>query len=355
MSFLHQAKVRGLRRDLSSGTLITMIVTKTPLRISFLGGGTDLPEFYLEEEGAVLSSTIDKAVYVTVHDRFEPDYRLSYTQTEICGSVDEMNHGIFRSVLKRHAPDLKEGRGLDLFSVADVPHGTGLGGSSSFTVGLIHALRAHLEDGGQKRSFTPEELADEACRTEIEELREPIGKQDQYVAAFGGMLFIRFQPSGQIQVERLNVAGSMKEKLEKSVMLFYTGISRSASGVLREQRDRIKTIRPELREMKALAEKLKVTLETGSSVSKVGHLLHEGWKLKRGWASGISSGQVDQWYERALMAGASGGKIVGAGGGGFLMVIAEPDAQPRIRAELKELKQLPVAFANEGSRIVFTD
>jgi D-glycero-alpha-D-manno-heptose-7-phosphate kinase len=332
-----------------------MIVTRTPFRISFLGGGTDLPEFYLEEEGAVLSSTIDKAVYVTVHDRFEPDYRLSYTQTEICGSVEEIKHGIFKSVLKRHAPDLKKGRGLDLFSVADVPHGTGLGSSSSFTVGLIHALRAHLEEGGLKRDFTPEELAVEACKTEIEELREPIGKQDQYVAAFGGMLFIRFDPSGAVKVERLNLSAQMKAKLQNSVMLFYTGISRSASGVLREQRDRIKTIRPELREMKNLAEKLKVTLEQESSVSKVGHLLHEGWKLKRGWASGITSSQVDQWYERALMAGAAGGKIVGAGGGGFLMIVAEPDKHEGIRRELKELKQLPIAFSDQGSRIVFAD
>ncbi|RYZ68357.1 MAG: hypothetical protein EOP05_16490, partial [Proteobacteria bacterium] len=226
-----------------SGTLNSMIVTRTPLRISFLGGGTDLPDFFREEEGAVLSSTIDKAVYVTVHDRFEPDYRLSYTQTEICGSVDELEHGIFRSVLKRHAPDLKQGRGLDLFSVADVPHGTGLGGSSSFTVGLIHALRAHLEDGGKKRDFTPEELAAEACRTELEDLREPIGKQDQYVAAFGGMQFIRFSPSGSVHVERLSLPGDMRARLEQSVMLFYTGVARSASGVLREQRDRIKTIR----------------------------------------------------------------------------------------------------------------
>lgn len=332
-----------------------MIVTRTPFRISFLGGGTDLPDFFREEEGAVLSCTIDKAVYVTVHDRFESDYRLSYTQTEICGSVDELNHGIFRAVLKRHAPDLKQGRGLDLFSVADVPHGTGLGGSSSFTVGLLHGLRAHLEEGGRKSEFTPEELADEACQIELEDLGEPIGKQDQYVAAFGGMLFIRFDPSGKVHVERLNLSPAMRSKLEQSVMLFYTGVSRSASGVLREQRDRIKTLRPELREMKKLAEKLKVSLESGASVSNVGHLLHEGWKLKRGWASGISSNQVDQWYERALLAGASGGKIVGAGGGGFLMVIAEPDVQPRVRDELKELKQLPITFSDSGSRIVYRD
>lgn len=332
-----------------------MIVTKTPFRISFLGGGTDLPDFFAEEEGAVLSSTIDKSVYVTVHDRFEPDYRLSYTQTEIRGSVDAIEHGIFKSVLRNHGAGVKPGQGLDLFSVSDVPYGTGLGSSSSFTVGLIHGLRAHLEGTGGEQGFSAAELAEAACRVEIKDLREPIGKQDQYVAAFGGLLFIRFSPSGEVKVERLNVSAETKGKLESSILLFYTGISRSASRVLHEQRERIKTIRPELREMKKLAEKLKTELESGCSSSKVGHLLHEGWKLKRGWASGISSSQLDQYYERALMAGASGGKIVGAGGGGFLMVIAEPDKHERIRQELKELKTMPVAFSNEGSRLVFKD
>lgn len=328
-----------------------MIISRTPFRISFLGGGTDLPSFYREEEGAVLSTTIDKYMYITVNDRFDTSYRLAYSKTEICKSVDDIEHKIFHCVLKKYA-QLAEakngGRGLELLSMADIPSGTGLGSSSSFTVGLLHAMKAHV---GQFQSA--ESLAAEASRIEIEELLEPIGKQDQYAAAYGGLQYIRFLPSGEVSCEPVICSNDTKTMLQKSMLLFYTGMTRSASGVLSEQKSNTDRKRETLREMKNLAYRLKRVLESNGSIDDVGRLLHEGWMLKKTLATGISANQIDEWYERALKAGASGGKILGAGGGGFLMVLCEPEKQERVRRELGELRTIPVELESFGSRIIF--
>lgn len=328
-----------------------MIISRTPFRVSFLGGGTDLPSFYLEEEGAVLSTAINKYMHITINDRFDTSYRLSYSKTEICESVDKIEHKIFRCVLGKYAHLAQQrsgGRGLELLSMADIPSGTGLGSSSSFTVALLHAMKAHI---GQFQSA--EELAAEASHIEIEDLKEPIGKQDQYAAAFGGLQYIRFLPSGEVLAEPVICSKRTKQYLEASMMLFYTGMTRSASGVLAEQKSNTERKRETLREMKNLAYRLKKNLEAGEGMAKVGELLHEGWMLKKTLASGISATQIDEWYDRARAAGASGGKILGAGGGGFLMVLCDPAKQDKVREELKELRQVPVELESFGSRIIF--
>ncbi|MES2962645.1 MAG: GHMP kinase [Bdellovibrionota bacterium] len=328
-----------------------MIISRTPFRISFLGGGTDLPAFYNEEEGAVVSTTIDKYIYITINDRFDSTYRLGYSKTEICNSVDEIDHKIFKTVLKKYAPFAfakNGGRGLELLSMADIPSGTGLGSSSSFTVGLLHAMKAHI---GQFTSA--EDLASEASKIEIDDLREPIGKQDQYAAAYGGLQYIRFLPSGEVSVEPVICPSGTKKELESSMLVFYTGQTRSASGVLSEQKSNTDRKRETLREMRTLAAKMKEVLESGKPVAKAGELLHEGWMLKKTLASGISDPQIDQWYDRARRAGASGGKILGAGGGGFLMVLCEPSKQEAVRRELSELRTLDVGLESFGSRIIF--
>jgi D-glycero-alpha-D-manno-heptose-7-phosphate kinase len=328
-----------------------MIISRTPFRISFLGGGTDLPSFYREEEGAVLSTTIDKYMYITINDRFDPSYRLAYSKTEICKSVDEIEHKIFHCVLKKYAAMAEKrngGRGLEILSMADIPSGTGLGSSSSFTVGLLHALKAHI---GQFQSA--ESLAAEASQIEIEDLLEPIGKQDQYAAAYGGLQYIRFLPSGEVSCEPVICSRETKASLEQSILLFYTGMTRSASGVLSEQKSNTNQKRETLREMKNLAGRMKYALENHGSTTQVGELLHEGWMLKKTLASGISATQIDEWYERARRAGASGGKILGAGGGGFLMVVCEPAKQEMVRQELSELRAIPIAMESFGSRIIF--
>lgn len=328
-----------------------MIISRTPFRISFLGGGTDLPSFYEEEEGAVLSTTIDKYMYLTINDRFDESYRLAYSKTEICRNVEEIEHKIFRCVLMKYAHFARarnEGRGLEILSMADIPSGTGLGSSSSFTVGLLHAMKAHI---GQFQSA--EELAAEASRIEIEDLKEPIGKQDQYAAAYGGLQYIRFLPNGEVSVEPVICSAGMKQALQASILLFYTGMTRSASDVLAEQKSNTDRKRETLREMKKLAFRLKGALESGEGVARVGDLLHEGWMLKKTLASGISATRIDEWYERARAAGAYGGKILGAGGGGFLMVICDPEKRERVSQELKELRLVPVALESFGSRIIF--
>lgn len=322
-----------------------MIISRTPLRISFMGGGTDLASFYTLEEGAVISTTVDKYMYITVNNRFDASYRLSYSRTEICERLDQIEHPIFRAVLETHAPGRS---GLELISMADIPSGTGMGSSSSFTVGLIHALKAHL---GQ--SQTAEDLAREACRIEIEVLKEPIGKQDQYAAAKGGLQFIRFLPSGEVIADPVICSEKMVRELEQSLLLFFTGFSRNASDILREQKGNTRSKADILREMKAGAVRFKGILETSGRLENAGAVLHEGWQLKRGMASGISSGRIDEWYERGRAAGAWGGKILGAGGGGFLMFMCHPDRRLRIMQALPELRPFEVRFEKLGSRIIF--
>jgi len=335
-----------------------VIISRTPLRVSFLGGGTDLSDFYEQEEGAVLSTTIDKYIYITVNDRFDQSYRLSYSKTEICDDVAKIEHKIFRTVLGKYAAEARirnGGRGLELLSMADIPSGTGLGSSSSFTVALLHALKAHIG-----RFQSAEELASEASHIEIEDLREPIGKQDQYAAAYGGLQFIRFLPTGEVSAEPVICTRATKEALAQSMLVFYTGITRSAAGVLTEQKSNTSQKRETLRAMRDLAAGLRNILQEApggapKTMVRMGELLHEGWMLKKTLATGISASQIDQWYDRARAAGATGGKLLGAGGGGFLLVICDPEKQSRVRAELAELRPVQMGLESFGSRIIFVD
>ncbi len=328
-----------------------MVISRAPFRLSFLGGLTDLPSFFTGEEGATLTCAIKKYMYITVNERFDETYRVAYSKTEICETPDRIEHKIVRTVLSAYAPAAREqasGHGLEIMSMADIPAGTGLGSSSAFTVGLLQAMKAYL-------GFVPgpAALAAEAARIEIEECREPIGKQDQYAAAFGGLRYFRYLPSGEVIAEPLGGTEGTKRELEASILLFYTGITRSASAVIKEHKADPGWKRETLREMKKLADRGRRVIEENQPVSRFGELLHEGWSLKKSMASGISAPRIDEWYERARSAGAWGGKIMGAGGGGFLMIMVDPGRRAAVRQELAELRSVPVAFESFGSRVIF--
>jgi D-glycero-alpha-D-manno-heptose-7-phosphate kinase len=322
-----------------------VIISRTPFRLSFMGGGTDLPSFYKEEEGMVLSTALDKFMYITVNKRFDESYRLSYSKTEICQNVSQIEHPIFRTVLEKYAP---KDQGLEIISMADIPSGTGLGSSSSFTVGLLHAIKAHL---GQFQSA--EELASEASQIEIEDLKEPIGKQDQYAAAYGGFNITRFLPSGEVKVDPVITSEKTLRALEESTMVFYTGQTRSASKILTEQKENTSSKRDELRAMRDMVPKMAKMLENNESLKSFGEHLHEGWKIKKQMATGITTGAIDEHYQVAIKAGAWGGKILGAGGGGFLMFLCPPEKQARVKKELEMLRFVPTRFEKWGSRIIF--
>lgn len=321
-----------------------MIISRTPFRLSFAGGGTDLPSFYKEEEGAVLSTALNKYMYITVNKRFDETVRLSYSKTEIHDRVDEIEHPIFKNVLRTHCPQ----GGVEVISMADVPSGTGLGSSSSFTVGLLHALKGYL---GVFQ--TPENLAAEASDVEINQLKEPIGKQDQYIAAYGGLQFIRFHPSGEVYVDPIVCSTETRLRLEAATMLFFTGQTRSAKSVLREQNENTSAKRDTLRAMAQIAKKLKNVLETNQNLETFGKLLNDAWELKKSVASNVSNSEINSWYEQALKAGAWGGKILGAGSGGFLMIFCDPAKREKISRELKNLRPFDVQFENQGSKILF--
>ncbi|MDD4903819.1 MAG: GHMP kinase, partial [Candidatus Bipolaricaulis sp.] len=301
-----------------------MIISRTPLRISFVGGGTDIPAFYRDHEGAVVSTAIDKSIYLFVNPKFDRRIRVSYSITEVVDSVDELRHELVRESLK--AVGIRAG--IEIASISDVPaHGTGLGSSSAYTVGLLNALWAY-----QGKTVPAERLAREACEIEIERCGKPIGKQDQYIAAFGGMQFIRFQSNGQVAVDPVRVAPETKERLERSLLLLYTGIARESDAVLKEQganTRRGNANSKALVQMARMAHDLRAALEAGRP-EEMGELLHAGWQLKRQLANGITNPQIDAWYETARDRGAFGGKILGAGGGGFLLLYAPPERHERI-------------------------
>lgn len=321
-----------------------MIISRTPFRLSFAGGGSDLESFYKEEEGAVLSTALDKYMYITANHRFDHTIRLSYSKTEIHDNTEQIEHPIFKNVLQKYLPQ----GGVELISMADIPSGSGLGSSSSFTVGLLHALKGYLG-----KFQTAENLASEACDIEINQLHEPIGKQDQYIAAYGGLQFIRFMPNGETHVDPIVCSNDTRKRLEESCLLFFTGLTRNAKDVLMEQKSNTESKREELRNMVSIARKMKTVLEKDSKLESFGKLLNEAWQIKRSLASNISTTQIDEWYSRALKAGALGGKILGAGSGGFLMVFVEPALRGKVRQELKELRQFECGFDTQGSKIIF--
>lgn len=326
-----------------------MIISKTPLRISFVGGGSDLPEFSEEHGGAVLSTSIDKWIHVVVRRRFEGDLRISYSRTEIVESVNEVEHELVREALRMAGLP----RGLDILTLADVPsQGTGLGSSSAVTVGLLLALYGH--QGVYKSSF---ELAEEASEIEIGILKKPIGRQDQYAAAVGGLNFIEFlQHGGGVRVEPLITPPGTIARFHRSLLLFYTGRQRSASNVLAGQREAIQTgaATDTLVTMRDLAYEMRDRLGSGE-VEAIGPLLHSNWELKRSLADGVSDPDLDAYYETARQAGATGGKILGAGAGGFLLVVAPPEVQPQVRRALGQLREVPFRFSARGTQIEFLD
>ena len=321
-----------------------MIVVQTPLRISFLGGGTDFRGFYEREEGCVLSSAIDKYIFVIVKERFDKKIRVGYTRTEMVDNIDDVQHDLVREALRKTGITQR----IEVATMGDIPSaGTGLGSSSTVTVGALNAM--HLYHGEARDAAT---LASEACEIGINILGQPIGKQDQYIVAYGGLRFIRFKPDGTVAVERVRLPDEARRWLSRNLMLFYTGITRSASTVLKEQVSNMNDRFEVLRKMKQLAVEARECLEQ-QAFNEFGELLHYGWEYKKQLASGISNGQIDAMYRAARQAGAIGGKITGAGGGGFLLLYCPVERQDDVRKALAPWRELPFALERDGSKVIF--
>ena len=308
-----------------------MIITKTPLRISFFGGGTDIPTFYENYGGAVLGTTIEKYVYVLANERFESNVRVSYSKTEIVKNSRKIQNDLIRESLLY----FKKYNKIEIVTVADVPGtGTGLGSSSSTLVGLINTI-SQLSNVSLKKK----DLAEIACNIEIKKLSNPMGKQDQYFAAYGGLLYLQFKNNGEIIVKKIKISKNTLKDLEKNIICFYTGFSRTASGILYEQEKNILKNKSVLLEIKNQAEEGKKYLEKGD-LTKFGQMLNEGWELKKKLSDKITNSKIENYYKKAIKAGALGGKINGAGGGGFLTFYCEPKNQQKVRNSLKNLKEL---------------
>jgi D-glycero-alpha-D-manno-heptose-7-phosphate kinase len=331
------------------GDTFGMIITRTPTRISFVGGGSDMPSYYRRHGGAVLSTAIKRFIYIAVNQKFDNRIRLNYSRTEEVDRPDEIKHPLVRHVLDMEKVEC----GIEISSVADIPsHGSGLGSSSAFTVGLLNVIQ-----GFNGRFVGKEVLAKQACEIEIGRLKEPIGKQDQYAAAFGGFNFIRFNPDDSVDVEPLTHLWTVIEKIESSLLVFYTGVTRPAGEILVEQKANLegnKDTRDILDRMVRFAEILRNDIVAGN-VSSFGEILHESWMLKRQLASGVSSDLIDNLYERGRAAGAIGGKILGAGGGGFLLLTAPPERHEAISRALADYRKVPMWFERLGSTIAFQE
>jgi D-glycero-alpha-D-manno-heptose-7-phosphate kinase len=323
-----------------------MVVTRTPLRVSFAGGGTDLPNYYERDFGAVFSTAIDKYVYVTVksHSELFTPIRLNYSETEQVNTVAEIKNNIARECLRL----LKVDPPIYISTVGDMPASTGLAGSSAFAVGLLNALHAYRGE-----HVAPGQLAEEACHIEISVLKEPIGKQDQYAAAFGGLNYFRFNSSGSVSVEHARVSAGFMDDLFDHVLMFWTGMQRDASSVLAEQNKNVTIKLDYLNQIRDHAHQIRLLAESGEfDPGAFGKILHESWALKRQLASSISTSAIDAHYEAALKAGAEGGKICGAGAGGFLLFIVRPEKQNAVRQALSKLLEVSVRHEVRGSRVL---
>ncbi|MCS6982491.1 MAG: GHMP kinase [Flavobacteriales bacterium] len=324
-----------------------MVISRTPFRISFVGGGSDIPDFYQRYEGAVVSATINQYMYITTHRFFEPhQIRAKYSITETVDHPAELRHPIIRTVLMNY----NILGGLEISSLADIPAGTGMGSSSSFTVGLIHNIRHWL-----KLPVDKEILASEACQVEIEQLREPIGRQDQYAAAYGGFNKFCFHAHHRVETVPLVLEKALVEELEKHLLLLFTGVSRSASAVLQEQKKVLQEDDSKfevIREMVSLTEPFVEALKKGD-FEQMGRLLHQNWLLKKSLTVSISDAIVDKAYEAALKAGVWGGKLLGAGGGGFLLLMGNPLALHNVEVALNQFRKISFNFEFCGSTIIY--
>lgn len=320
-----------------------MIITRTPLRISFTGGGTDLPAFYKNGYGAVVSTSIDKYIYIAVNKRFDDSIRVSYSQAEIVNHVDELKHDIARECLRMVGIP----GGIEIISIADIPSGTGLGSSSSFAVGLLNALYTYV---GERLSAG--ELAKRACQIEINVLGHPIGKQDQYAAAYGGVNYFTFERSGDVQREKILVSDNDLRNMDRKLMMFYTGIRRSADGILSRQSQETKNKMEVLMFMRDQANRMRDGLVQKGFTPDFAKMLDEAWQKKKSITAGISNPEIDELYQKAISAGAAGGKLLGAGGGGFILLYCDEPYQPAVREALG-LRELDFEISLNGSRVVY--
>lgn len=323
-----------------------MIITRTPFRVSFAGGGSDLPSFYHQHEGCVLSTSINKYMYVTIHPSFnQAETIIKYSKTETVGDVRSIQHPVAKQLLLDY--DLS---GVEIVSTADIPSGTGLSTSSAYTVGLIHAINAY-----RGKYWSQEKIARRACELEIEELKEPIGRQDQYGTAVGGLKFIRFLPDDTVTVEPVVMAKEVKEQLDENLMLFYTGITHSAGTILKEQSSNIVTEEKKFQSLVRMTEQAKEMKQVliDGNLTRFGEILNEGWQLKRELASKITNPEIDRFYQIAMENGALGGKLLGAGGGGFLLFYCEKSKQQQLRRALNEMVELPFSMEKGGTKVIY--
>ncbi len=322
-----------------------MIGTRTPFRISFAGGGSDLRSFYCRQPGCVLSTSINKYMYIMVHPFFDERIQIKYSRTELVNSAAHIQHPIVRVALEQFGLE-----GIDINSIADIPAGTGLGSSCSFTVGLLHALYTYTGKYASK-----EHLARNACRVEIDILKDPIGKQDIYAAAYGGLNLITFNPDESVQVEPVIMPPGCKTALLENLCLFYVGGSRPAGSILAEQQENIHRDKRKadlVARMAELARQLRVSLVKGD-IGDMGPFLDENWQLKKQLAGQISDDWIDSCYETAKENGATGGKLLGAGGGGFLLLYCEKSKQDMLRASLGELRDMKFSFDSVGTQVIY--
>jgi D-glycero-alpha-D-manno-heptose-7-phosphate kinase len=321
-----------------------MIIVQTPLRVSLFGGGTDFPSFYKQEGGCVLSSAIDKYIFVTIKKRFDRKLRVGYTLTEMVDSVGEIKHELIRESL------LKTGitEGVEITTMGDIPsEGSGLGSSSTVTVGSLHAMYVFLNE-----SVTAGRLAHEACQIEIDRLEKPIGIQDQYIVAYGGLRLLEFSPVGEVKNSKVELKEEQQRLFNENLLLFFTGVTRKADRILDEQKLNINNRLPILRKMKKMAYEAHQQLQAGN-IEMIGELLHESWQLKKQLANQISNRSIETIYDAARKAGAIGGKITGAGGGGFLLLYCPHDKQKAVRAAMHQLQELPFQIEPDGTKVIF--
>lgn len=320
-----------------------MIITKTPLRISFTGGGTDLKAFYENGYGAVVSAGINKYVYITINKRFDDSIRISYSKTEIVDDYKDIKHDIVKACLDM----VGLRKGIEITSISDIPSGTGLGSSSSFTVGLLNALYTYVGD-----RLSAQELAEKACQIEIDILHHPIGKQDQYAAAYGGLNYFSFERNGEVLREKINLSDDERLKMNRKLMLFYTGIRRSADDILKKQSDNTAAKLDVLTYMRNQANEMRDSFKQEGFNEHFAHMLNDAWQKKKSVTDSISNNEIDSYYQKALDAGAVGGKLLGAGGGGFILVYCDESNQEKVRGAIG-LREMDFKISRYGSRVVY--